>query len=386
MKSKSLLVILIFATQQVFFAQTYVPGKSYFSNNDYVEYIVGNSPFILSAPHGGDLKPSTIPDRTCAACVTVQDGFTQELARDIYNAFYKKTGCYPHVIISRLHRIKLDPNREIVEAAQGNPLAEAAWNAFQGYIKTAKSQVTQQFGKGFYIDLHGHGHTKQRLELGYLLTASELQLSDSQLNTKKYADYSSIRNLVLKNTQQLQHTDFLRGKNAFGTLLTNSGFPSVPSLQDPFPLTGDDYFNGGYNTLQHGSNLSGSIDGVQIESNYIGVRDKDTNRKKFADSLSSVVQKMSENNYFGKNFSFCKKIATQDAQGKEVLLFQNPSQGWLSIQNGQTGGELFIYDLNGHLQKKAILDSPIFQLDCSDLANGFYLLKYEGKVYKWLKM
>ncbi len=385
MKKKYLIAIFIFVTK-VSFAQNYIPGKSYFSDNDYVEFIAGNSPFILSVPHGGTLKPGTIPDRTCSACVTVLDTYTQELARDIAKAFYKKTGCYPYVIISRLHRIKLDPNREIVEAAQGNILAEGAWNSFQGYIKTAKQEVTAQFGKGFYIDLHGHGHTKQRLELGYLLTATELQLADNQLNTKKYIDYSSIRNLVLKNTQQLQHADFLRGKNAFGTLLTNSGFPSVPSQQDPFPLSGDSYFNGGYNTLQHGSNLSGSIDGVQIESNYVGVRDNDSNRKIFADSLSSVVQKVLENNYFGKNFPFCKTVATQNIEGDDSFLYSNPSQGWLKIQSNKLGSVLHIYNLNGYLQKELTLNNINTEWDCNDLPQGLYLLKYEDKVYKWLKM
>ena len=46
---------------------TYVAGQSYFGRNSYVEYIAGNSPVILSAPHGGLLTPSSIPDRTASA-------------------------------------------------------------------------------------------------------------------------------------------------------------------------------------------------------------------------------------------------------------------------------------------------------------------------------
>ena len=141
------LFFLLFFQKNQAIAQNTVPGKSYFSNNNYIEYIADNSPFIVSAPHGGDLKPSDIPDRSCTACVTVKDGSTQELARDIANAVYKQTGCFPHIIINRLHRIKLDANREIVEAALGNPQAEQAWLAFQSYIDSAKTQITKQIGR-----------------------------------------------------------------------------------------------------------------------------------------------------------------------------------------------------------------------------------------------
>ena len=47
---------------------SYVAGQSYFGRNGYVEYIAGNTPVILTAPHGGTLSPSSIPDRTASAC------------------------------------------------------------------------------------------------------------------------------------------------------------------------------------------------------------------------------------------------------------------------------------------------------------------------------
>ena len=36
-------------------AQTFVPGTPVFGANDYIEYIPGNLPIIVSAPHGGAL-------------------------------------------------------------------------------------------------------------------------------------------------------------------------------------------------------------------------------------------------------------------------------------------------------------------------------------------
>src|SRR5262245_1097109 len=61
----------------------YTPGQSYFGRNNYIEYIAGDSPVILSATHGGDLTPAQIPDRTDATCgatvTTTADLNTYEL-------------------------------------------------------------------------------------------------------------------------------------------------------------------------------------------------------------------------------------------------------------------------------------------------------------------
>ena len=59
--------------------QSFLSGKTYYSDKDYIEYFAGNMPLILTVPHGGFLVPSTIPNRNCAECVTVLDTNTQEL-------------------------------------------------------------------------------------------------------------------------------------------------------------------------------------------------------------------------------------------------------------------------------------------------------------------
>lgn len=89
-----------------------------------MEYLAGNLPIIVSAPHGGLLSPTSIPDRDCAGCTTVNDFNTQELARAFAEAVHERTGCWPHLIFNKLHRRKLDANRDIAEAADGNPDAE----------------------------------------------------------------------------------------------------------------------------------------------------------------------------------------------------------------------------------------------------------------------
>ena len=173
--------------------------------------------------------------------------------RDRYDAIFEEFGCYPHVIINRLHRIKLDANREIVEAANGNSLAEQAWNEFHDFIDDSKISINTQFEKGIYIDLHGHGHDIQRLELGYLMSKTMLQSADLVLNEESNIDLSSIMNLVHDNLEGLNHSELIRGETSLGEFYEMENYPAVPSQTDPFPIGSEPYFSGGYNTLRHGS-------------------------------------------------------------------------------------------------------------------------------------
>ncbi len=270
----------------------YVPGDSYFGENNYIEYLAGDLPIILSAPHGGLLKPADIPDRTYGT--TGRDLNTQELARSIQSAIHNRTGRYPHIIINRLHRIKLDANREIVEAAQGNAKAEQAWHDYNDFIETAEQKVIDDYGSGFYIDLHGHGHEIQRLELGYLLSRTDLALTDAALNAQTYINKSSLRTLVVESGLTL--SELIRGPGSLGTLLETLGYPAVPSSNQPNP--GDDpYFTGGYNTQVHGSRDGGLISGMQIECNYSGVRNTSSNRTVFSQALAEALETFIENLY-----------------------------------------------------------------------------------------
>ena len=57
----------------------YVPGQTYFGRNQYIEYIAGDLPVIVSAPHGGGEEPDEIPLRTYGTLV--RDLGTQETIR-----------------------------------------------------------------------------------------------------------------------------------------------------------------------------------------------------------------------------------------------------------------------------------------------------------------
>ncbi|MEX2471618.1 MAG: Ig-like domain-containing protein [Gemmatimonadota bacterium] len=263
----------------------FAAGTTYFGRADYIEYQPGTLPLILSAAHGGALEPSGIPDRTWGTTVT--DANTEQLARTLADAVEARTGQRPHLVICRLKRTKLDPNRAIEEAAQGNPYAELAWKEFQGFIDAASETVEDDWAEGLYIDLHGHGHDIQRLELGYLLSGSGLGGSDDELDRPAMAAGSSVRHLA-ENAPHPFH-ELIRGGASLGTLLEDRGYPSVPSAADPDP-GGAPYFTGGYNTVRHGSRDGGTVDGVQIEMNYQGVRSSASARSAFSEALVDALE------------------------------------------------------------------------------------------------
>jgi hypothetical protein len=146
------------------------------------------------------------------------------------------------------------------------------------------------------MDMHGHGHAKQRLELGYLLTSAQLGLSDAALDANRaFEDTASMR--TVSEATPLPFSALLRGPESLGALYAANGFPSVPSPADLGPGA-DDYFSGGDDTRRHacgaeasalGGTTAGNICGVQIEANLTGVRDTPANRERFADVTAVVL-------------------------------------------------------------------------------------------------
>jgi hypothetical protein len=261
-----------------------IPGQTYSGHLGYVEFTAGDAQLILSAAHGGDLAPAEIPNRTVGTSVT--DTNTDPLAREMAAAFLTETGRRPHLIIVRLRRTKLDANREIVEAAQGHPLAERAWREYHGFIEAAKVAAAASGPRPFYVDIHGHGHPIGRLELGYLLTSADLARTDVDLNTGPFAVQSSIRGLAA--TSPLTFAELLRGPASLGGRFVAEGYPAMPSPAAPSPGA-DPYFTGGYSTARHGGRGGGPVNGVQLEAHFSGVRDTEANRKAFAAAAARVV-------------------------------------------------------------------------------------------------
>lgn len=373
-KQASLLLCLTLFYSMQLLAQDFIPGQSYFGKNNYTEYRAGNLGLIISVPHGGELKPDEIPNRSCAACVTVNDAYTQDLGNELYQAIKDLTGCYPHLIINKLHRSKMDANRDISEAALGNQQAEEAWMDFQQFIDTAKFQVNQQFQKGLFLDLHGHAHEAQRIEWGYLLSRIELQYSDDQLDQAGLADQTSFKSLLESNKQKLSLSELIRGDASLGSLMAEKGFAGVPSKQDPYPNEGEGYFSGGYNTRRHGSFEKGTIDGVQVECNQ-DIRFNDRVRQTFATRFAEVLITFLGLHYFeGElNASCLYSTTTKDEKQPSLFVYPNPTQRDVTIYGEPFPDRSRLFDLTGR-EVKSWENMQSEKLDLFFLEKGLYIL------------
>lgn len=243
----------------------------------FVEYIRGDLPLVISVPHGGQLNPAVLDDRTGSWGA---DHHTIELGLDIAEAFITRTGRRPSLVLSHLHRRKLDPNRELFDAARGNPRAIAAWQEYHDFVDHAIAQVRRRSGSGLYIDLHGHSHEKPRVELGYLLDGDALALENGMLDER--AATSSLATM-LAVAPGARLSVLVRGPRSLGTLL-DPFVPTVPSARTPDP-GGDPFYAGGYSTRRH----TASIPGLQVETPFEGVRDTREHRQAFAAALTDAL-------------------------------------------------------------------------------------------------
>ncbi|MFM7605065.1 MAG: hypothetical protein ACKO8Z_07675, partial [Prosthecobacter sp.] len=254
---------------------------SRFGAKGYVEYIPGDLPLVLCSPHGGGLKPSDIPNRLHG--VTAQDVHTQELTRSVAEEIAALGGHRPHLILSHLHRSKLDPNREVHEAAQGNADATKTWEEYHYFIEQACDVEVKRHGSVFLIDMHGQNHPGQRVELGYLHKPEELSQSLEKLNAADFVAKGSLAQLMRRS--KLPYSELLQGPCSFGALLEARGYPTTPSPRLPVP--DQPYFSGGYTVARH---CKPPTTGFQLEANRVRLRDTETHRRRFAQTLAGVLE------------------------------------------------------------------------------------------------
>jgi N-formylglutamate amidohydrolase len=280
-----LLLLAFFGPAAIFRGADAVPGRSYFGTDRFVERIAGELPIVLTAPHGGRLAPATLPGRTDG--VTTMDANTQELAQALAAELRRRTGRQTDLILSHLHRSKLDPNREIKEAAQGNAAAERAWHEFHAAIRAALAGAVARHGFAFLVDLHGHAHPIARLELGYGLTNAQLNVSDAAFDASGVIAVSTLRDLHARRGGSA--AALIRGPGSLGALLTGQGLPAVPSPAQPEPGK-EPFFSGGYIVRTYAAaDGTPKVDGLQIECHRPGVRDTAENRERFARGAADAL-------------------------------------------------------------------------------------------------
>lgn len=259
------------------------PPAARFATHGYAEYLPGDLPVIIAAPHGGRLTPDSIPDRTGG--VRDIDQNTQELARTAAEVIHERTGGRVHLILCLLHRSKLDANRELPEAAEGHAEAEQAWREYHAFIEEARAAVVARYGAAFVIDLHGHGHPGRRLELGYRHSTEDLAKDDEAFTTPEAIAESSLQLIAERRRQP--YPELLRGAASLGALFEAEGFSATPSPSAPHPVA--PYFRGGYTVARHCVAAEHST-GLQIECYREGLRDTAENRLAFAHALTVVLE------------------------------------------------------------------------------------------------
>ena len=289
-----LVLALAFAVlAPVFAAVPPAPGEAVFGPDRYVESVIGDLPVVLTAPHGGSLKPAALANRTEG--VLGADLNTLELARALADELHRRTGAHAALVASHLHRSKLDPNREVKEAAQGDPVAARTWEEFHAAIRAALDAAVARHGFAFLVDLHGHRHPIARLELGYALDAKQLNRPDADFDTSELITLSALRDLHARAGGSA--ATLLRGPASLGAFFNAANYRAVPGPQEPQPGT-EPFFAGGYIVRTHAAAATTPrIDGVQIETYYPGLRDTAGNRAAFARSAAAALTTFIETHY-----------------------------------------------------------------------------------------
>jgi hypothetical protein len=265
--------------------------------NRWIEYVPGDAPLVIIAPHGGLLKPWGLKHRVCDACYHGIDENTQELARLVADSFAVRTGRRPHLVLNLLYRDKFDANRDRLEATGGNAVLDSTWYRLHAVVDSAKAAAAQLAGRALVIDLHGHAHDSARVEVGYLLESGVLRRSDDDLATALPLLATSIRGIARHTAAADGFVAMHNGPNSMGGMLAAAGLPAVPSPADRAPAAGDEYFNGGFNTYVHGSARGGVADAIQLEIPLDTMRDTRENLRRVAGVLARVLAQYLERHY-----------------------------------------------------------------------------------------
>lgn len=195
---------------------------------NYLIYQETDSNLILSAPHCGSLYPTSIPDRTWG--VTVRDTYTKTIIKGLLDYFQYE----PSFIYSGIHRVKVDLNRAMEEAAQGNKKAELIWHTWNDVLDYFLLKSTER-GKALYIDIHSHNNS-DKIQLGYSVDKFSYEV------LRKGGKITALTSL-----DGLGHPnyDMMFGSKSLKGLLESRG----RAVYNPSPK--EQYFDGGYNTYRH---------------------------------------------------------------------------------------------------------------------------------------
>jgi len=204
----------------------------------------GDLPIILSAPHGGTGEVACVLERTGAGLATGPTGFftgrdtgTEELAQEVLDAIKKRFGKSPYVVISKVHRKFMDPNRP-ADIAFEDPRIKPIYDHYHDSLAKYCRDVADRFQVGVLIDLHGQGTRRNTVFRG----------------TKNGLTVTHLRDTF---GEAAHH-----GSNSLFGLLSARGWTVHPSPHDEKEQSG---FTGGYIVQSYGSHKAQPIDAMQFE-------------------------------------------------------------------------------------------------------------------------
>jgi len=204
----------------------------------------GDLPIILSAPHGGTGEIPGVTERTGVGMATGPSGFftgrdagTEELAMEVAEEIKKRFGKSPYVVVSKVHRKFMDPNRP-ADISFEDPNVKPFYDHYHDNLSKYCREVTDRFKAGVLIDLHGQGTSRETVYRG----------------TKNGLTVSHLRETFGEQAH-------LGSKSLFG-LLSTRGWKVHPSPLDEKEQSG---FTGGFIVQSYGNHKSQPIDAIQLE-------------------------------------------------------------------------------------------------------------------------
>ncbi|KAG1053963.1 hypothetical protein G6F43_003998 [Rhizopus delemar] len=210
-------------------------------------YKFGTLPLIITAPHGGRQKPSSIPDRTQNGSLVLQDIQM------------------PYIVINLISRRKADTNRPIEEGTETEG-GKRIWLEYHNFIEKSIEDLHKTYNFGLLLDIHGQTHEHGMVELGYLLEPTDIKTKSVESLDEAVLHKSSIKSLTNRHYNNKEPHQLLK---QFGDKIAayNHSVSAVPSTEYFEP---DDvlYFSGGYTTQRyhfHYEEIKKGMDAIQIE-------------------------------------------------------------------------------------------------------------------------
>ncbi len=235
---------------------------SFIPRTTYLRYGMGDTNVVISAPHGGGIKPYTIPPRRGG--VQLRDTYSRTLTETIMEIMGEK----PYYIISDIHRSRVDLNRDLKEAAEGNPKAKTIWHTWNNMLSFYTEDAKERNGKVLYVDIHSHDNN-DTFQLGYNISADAYLDVYYGRRTREVSTMDSIPGDIYSK---------LFGPYSFKRSLELMG------LRTFIPDGNEMYFNGGRNVETFNGNGTAAI---QIEAPYTLLH---TDLKRAARGIAFAIQ------------------------------------------------------------------------------------------------